>query len=184
MRVAIMKTNGYIDQKIDRALMNNGIKGDFIQKVTRQTINSYDAIIFSYKNNIPNITKVLEQISLEKKVLVVYINSTLSIGQFYNLLHDEFFTLINESRMDFELPSILQNSMKFIKKIRILNAKFTDVEEELNLLKTTNKAKMILMSKGLSEAESHKFIQRKAMELRTTKKNLVSLIIENKIDIP
>lgn len=183
MRVAIMKTNGYIDQKIERVLMNNGINGDSVQKVTRQTINSYDAIIFSHNNNIPNIAKVLEQIALEKKVLVVYINKILSIGHFYNLLQDEFFTIVNESTMDFELPSILHNSMKFIRKIRVLSEKFNEVEEELNLLKMTNKAKLILMNKGLSEDESHKYIQKKAMELRTTKKKLVSLIIENKIDI-
>jgi len=42
---------------------------------------------------------------------------------------------------------------------------------------------MILMNKGLNEADSHKFIVHKAMEMRLSKKKIVNLIIEEKIDL-
>jgi len=45
-----------------------------------------------------------------------------------------------------------------------------------------NNAKLILSKKGYSEAASHQFIQKKAMDLRLSKKMTANLIIENKID--
>ena len=43
--------------------------------------------------------------------------------------------------------------------------------------------KRILISKGLSEAESHKLIQKTAMNYRLSKSEAANLIIKNKIDI-
>ena len=183
MRVAIVKSNGYLDGRISRVLTNNNIKGDVISKVVRSTITEYDALIFSYQNNIPNIPKVLEQIVLEKRVQVVYVTNTLSIGQFYNLFDDLYFHYIKEENIDFLLPRMLETSMKYLKKIRILEEENKQVKEDLLLIKNTNKAKRILIQKGLSEAEAHRFIIDKAMSMRVSKKRLVNLIIENRIDI-
>ncbi len=183
MRAAIVKSGGYLDNIITRILHNNGINGDFITKVSRNTFVDYNVVIFTYQNNIPNISKVIEQITLEKKVQVIYISNTMNIGKFYNLGNEIFFSFIEERLIDVVLPNTIRMSGKFIKEVSTLTYELNIVQDELELIKTTNKAKRILIRKGLSEDESHKFIVNKAMELRIPKLKLANLIIENKIDI-
>lgn len=183
MRVAIIKGNGYLDGRISRILANNNINGDVITRVTRSTINEYNALIFTHQNQIPNLPKVLEQIVLEKRVQVLYITNTLSIGQFYNLFDDIFFNYIKEENIDFMIPRILEISRKYLSKITKLEEDSNRLKEDLSLYKNTSKAKRILIKKGLSEDESHRFIIDMAMTKRLSKKDIVNLIIENKIDI-
>ena len=71
MRAAIVKSGGHLDSVIKRILKNNGINDDFISQVNQQVLVKYDVIIFSYQNQIPNITKVIEQIALTKQVQVL-----------------------------------------------------------------------------------------------------------------
>lgn len=182
MRVAIIKNSGNMDTKIERILRSNKINGDFMNKFTRDSINMYDVIIFTYKNKVPNLPKVIEQIVLEKKILVVFINNTLSVGQFYNLLNDVFFCIVNDQTLDIELPIILKNNLKFIKEINLLNMEVNLLKNRLETMNLINIAKRILSKKGYSEADSHQLIQKKSMDLRLSKKATATLIIENKID--
>ncbi len=182
MRVAVIKNSGNMDTKIERILKNNEINGDFIEKFTRDSINMYDTIIFTYKNSIPNLSKVIEQIVLEKKILVIFINNKLSVGQFYNVLNDLYFSIVNEQTLDVELPNMLSNTKKYLNEINLLNSEVKQLKEQLNTINLINNAKRILSNKGFSEAESHQFIQRKSMDLRLSKKMTAELIIKNKID--
>ena len=183
MRVAVIKSNGYIDTRIEKLLSFNKIKGDFITRFTRNSLKMYDTVIFTYKNNIPNLPKVLESIVLEQKIFVIYVNSTLSTGEFYNVLNNLYFSMINIQNLEIEFISVLNNSLKYIREINSYKLKNEQLINELDTIKLVNKAKTVLISKGLSEADSHKFIQRKAMDLRLSKKQTANLIIENKIDI-
>ncbi len=183
MRVIIISSDGYLDKRIQRILKQSGINGDIKNKLTRNMLNLYDYIVFSYKNKIPNLPKLIESIVLERKMLVIYINNKTSIGSFYNILNDMYFIMLNEMSLEIELPITLKTTTKYIKRITQLQIENTDLSIRLTTLKLTNKAKRILIKKGLSEDESHQFIQKKAMDLRITKRKLVNLIIENKIDI-
>ena len=183
MRVAVIRSNGYIDTRIEKLLSFNKIKGDFITRFTRNSLKMYDTVIFTYKNNIPNLPKVLESIVLEQKIFVIYVNSTLSTGEFYNVLNNLYFSMINIQNLEIEFISVLNNSLKYIREINSYKLKNEQLINELDTIKLVNKAKTVLISKGLSEADSHKFIQRKAMNLRLSKKQTANLIIENKIDI-
>jgi response regulator NasT len=183
MKVAIIKSGGYLDQRVLRLLGEYDINGDIITKLTRNVITDYDAVIFSYQCSISNMPKLFEQIVLEKRIQVVYITNTLSIGQFYNVVHDLYFNYVQEHKIDLILSTILRHTNKYLKQVAILRDKNDGLKEELKTLKLTNKAKRILINKGLSEEESHQFIIQKAMDLRVSKKRLVNLIIENKIDI-
>ena len=183
MRVAIIKSGGYLDSRISRVLANNNIKGDIISKVTRSTLIEYDTLIFTYQYQIPNMPKVLEQITLEKRVHVIYVSNTLSIGQFYNLFEDVFFNYIKEENVESVLPKLVEITKKYINRISRLEVQVMSVKEDLSSLKKTKKAKRILIQKGLSEEDAHRLIIDKSMTMRMSKKEIVNLIIENKIDI-
>lgn len=182
MRVAIMKSDGSIDSKIKRVLMQNKIDGDFIKKWSTNSSGQFDVIIFSHQNKIQNLPKIIESIVLQEKILVLYINNTLSVGQFYNVLKDKYFNVINEQFLDIELPCIIDISVKYLSEINCLQMEKSALSKQINDIQMTNFAKRILIEKGYTEADSHKFIQKKAMDLRKSRESIVNLIIENKID--
>jgi len=182
MRVAVIATNGHFDKQILRLVTKNNINGDIQPRITPQVIQSYDCLILSYKNEMPNMPIVLEQIVLEQKCSIIYITNTTSIGQFYNVYHDLFMNFVNEITMEVELPVTIKYIQKFMKQIQILQTENEELQDRLETLQLTNKAKRILMKKGLSEENSHQFIQQKSMDLRKSKKQVVNLIIKNKID--
>ncbi len=183
MRVAVIKSNEYIDKKINKILIFNEIKGDFITKFTINSLNKYDVVIFTYKNNIPNLPKVLESIVLEQKIFVLYINNIVAIGEFYNILDNLYFSIIDENNIETEVLSILNNSLKYIVEMNKYKIENEQLKDQLKSIKLVNKAKSILMIKGFSEVKAHKYIQKKAMDLRLSKLETANLIIENKIDI-
>jgi response regulator NasT len=182
MRVGIIKSNGNIDNRIERVLVQNKIKGDFIHKFSRSLVNQYDVLIFTYQNNISNLPKVIESLVLEQKTLILYIHNTLSVGQFYNVLYDQYFNVVNEQFLDIEIPNFINIACKYLMEIIRLKNENQDLNKQINAIKMANFAKRILMEKGYSEADSHKFIQKKAMDLRKSRQSIVNLIIENKID--
>lgn len=182
MRVAIIKSGEHIDMKIERILNANKIDGDFIEKFNYNSFNLYDSVIFTYKNNIPNLPKVIEQIVLENRVIVIFINNTFSIGKFYNVLNNLYFNIINEQTLDIELLSILYSSNRYISEINRLKNENSSLKEQIETINLTNFAKRILMNKGLNEAESHQFIQKMSMNLRLSKRMTVLRIIENNVD--
>jgi hypothetical protein len=182
MRVAVIKNSGNMDIKIDRILKDNKINGDFIEKFTTNSIKKYDTIIFTYQNKILNLSKVIEHVVLEKNILVIFINNKLSVGQFYNVLNNLYFSIVTEQSLDVELPSVLHISEKYLKGIFNLNSEIFRLKEQINTINLINKAKVILSGKGYNEAVSHKLIQKKAMDLRLSKKMTAELIIKNKID--
>ena len=183
MKIAIVKSNGIVDKRIERVLVSNKIKGDFVDKVTRNIVINYDYVVFSQHNSLPNLPKVIERVVLEKKAIVLLVNRTLNIGHFYNVMNDNRFHIINEQSLEQELILTINIASKYNGLIQNLSNDNLKLKSRVNLLENTNKAKRILISKGLSEAESHNIIQKKAMDMRISKNEMVSLIIENKIDI-
>lgn len=183
MRVAIVACNGHLDQQLKRTLSAHGINGDIVTSITKRVMNDYGCIVLSSHNEIPNLPILVEQLVLQQTTHVVFISRTPSIGQFYNVLNDMFFHIIQEWVMDVELPLLIQTIQKFHKPYQQLQQKHDDIQEQLDTMKLTTKAKNILMKRGYSEEEAHQFIQKKAMDMRVSKKHLVNLIIKNKIDI-
>lgn len=182
MRVAILRSNGYLDQKVGRLLDQLQINGDLVDRVTRREIEHYDYFIASYQHKIPNMPVVLERLVLEQRIHVMYITNTPSIGQFHALYGDKYFHLLDETRLDIELPLTIRLVTKYMNEIQYLTAQLLTTKEKLDTLKQTNKAKKVLMENGYTEPEAHQFIQQKAMTMRISKHRLVNLIIENKID--
>ena len=183
MRVAILAGNGTLDRQRKRILENNHINGDIIASIHKRTLQNYDILIVSPTNDIPNLPVVIEQIVVTKQVQVIYIGKTTSIGQFYNVMNDPFFHLVQDWTVDVELPLLVRTIAKFQRRLNHLTTTNTKLEERLETINMTNKAKKILMTKGMTEEEAHQFIQKQAMDLRISKKRYVNLIIKNKIDI-
>jgi len=183
MKIAIIGNNSNIIKRVERVLAQYKIKGDILDKTNLSGISTYNFVVIHQENALLNESKLIEQIILNTDVSVLLINKTLNIGQYYNVLNDLRFGFISKINLEAELEYHLKYTSKYLNFIKNLEHKNKRLKDDLDLLKLTNKAKRVLMSKGLSEEESHQFIQKKAMDMRVPKKKLVNLIIENKIDI-
>jgi response regulator NasT len=183
MRVAMVATGGYLDKQLSRILISNGIKGDTVTSITRRVIDDYGIVVLSSNNEIPNLPVLIERLVLEQKVHVVFINKTSSIGQFYNVMNDMYFHLIQEYTCDVEFPLLVRTLEKIHNPYARLEKERDEYKDRLDTIQLTNKAKRILMNNGYTEEDAHQFIQKTAMDKRISKKRLVSLIIQNKIDI-
>ncbi|MEC9484704.1 MAG: hypothetical protein UMR38_02365 [Candidatus Izemoplasma sp.] len=182
MRLAIYNSKGPAFQKIVRFLRQKGYKINIIKQVTSHTIKNHEILIFHEELQIPNLIKVIEQIVLEQSILVLYAHEGKTLHRFYNVQHHPFFIDINIKSLHIEWDYKVVLAMKYIKTLMQNYQEIDNIKSELSALKMEVKAKRFLMNKGLSEAESHRFIQRKAMQLRKSKKDVVNLIIENEID--
>lgn len=183
MRLGIYETKGVLYDQVISFLKRNNIGVNPIKRVTSHTLTLYEAIIFTEGNSIPNLAKVIEQIVLEEHVAVIYVHSGQWMNQLYNMMNNPFFIEVNYNQMELLFKQKIELSLKYIKLIKQKNKQIETITENYTELKNEIKAKRILMNKGLSEEESHKLIQAKAMQLRKQKKDVVNLIIRNKIDL-
>lgn len=182
MRVAIISTGGYLDKRIVRLLSQHGINGDVVNRINRQTLRQYDALIASDKLDIPNLPVVLERIILEQTTQVVYITNSTAIGHLHSVYGDIRFHIVNETTMDVELPLALTLIGKFDRALRTLVKERDQAQDQLETMRLTNRAKRVLIDRGYSEEAAHQFIQKEAMDRRLSKRQIVNLIIEEKID--
>lgn len=183
MRLGIYETKGPIYDQVLSYLKRSNIGVTPIKRVTSHTLTLYEAIIFTEDNPVPNIARVIEQIILEQQVAIIYIHNGQWMSHLYNMLHNPFFIELNHKQLELLFYHKVDLSLKYIQMIRQKNNELEVVNEKYNDLKNEIKAKRILMDRGLSEKESHKLIQAKAMKLRKQKKDIVNLIIRNRIDL-
>lgn len=183
MRLGIYETKGVIYDQVTSYLKRNNIGVNPIRRVTAHTLTLYEAIIFTEDNNVPNLTKVIEQVILEQHAAVIYVHTGQWMSHLYNMMHNPFFIEINHKQLDLMFNPKINLSLKYIQLIKVKNKELEKITSDYNDLKNELKAKRLLIKKGLDEEESHRFIQDKAMQLRKPKKDIVNLIIRNKIDL-
>ena len=183
MRAAIIATGGHLDRQILRTLLTHGINGDIVSAITKRVIDEYGCVILSDHLKIPNLPVAVERLILEQSIHVIYIAQNPSIGPYYSVMNDMYFHHIQQFSIEVELPLLLRTIDKFDKPLQHMKNRHDEMQQKYDTIQLTNKAKRILIERGYSEEDAHQFIQKTAMDMRVSKKKLVSLIIENKIDI-
>jgi response regulator NasT len=183
MRVCVFEQQGSLTAQLLRILTENGIKGDVVKTIRLSLIDEYDVIIFSERHEIPSLYTTIEQLVLSKKIHVVFISETHSLGKIHKLMNDFRFHRINKLLMNAELPMLLTTIQKYSTYIMSIEQKTIETQQLLTELELISKAKFYLMDRGMSEKEAHMYIRKKAMDLRKTKSSVANLIIQNRIDI-
>jgi response regulator NasT len=75
------------------------------------------------------------------------------------------------------LPTIEMAASRFA-EIVALEAEITDLSERLETRKVVERAKGLLMEQGMSEPEAFRWIQRTAMDRRTSMKSIAAAVLE------
>ncbi len=183
MKICIFNGHTNLTNNLLRILMENGVKTDIFKKVKFSVIENYDAVIFVEHSKIDKMYTLMEQFVLTKKIHVIFIASTESLGKIQKICSDFYFHRINRQILGVELPMLLRTIRKQNKYILALKTEISNLQKKIHEHETISKAKYLLMEKGMKESSAHMFIQRKAMDLRKSKYIIANLIIQNKIDI-
>lgn len=183
MNVAILQGPEQLNKQLLRSLQSHQIKGDLISQINKIVLIRYDFLIVSSEQRPKIPSRVLEQIVLEKQIVLVYIHHQSNITDLHNLINDPYFLLVSKVSVIETLPSILLTIFKWQREVRVLKRELKETSLKLMDIQNNLKAKRILIKKGLSEIDAHNWIQKAAMDKRCKKSDIVNLIIEEKIDI-
>ena len=75
--------------------------------------------------------------------------------------------------------SALQVTKVFHSKLQLMQAKNNKLQQQIKDIRIVNRAKYILISiMGMSEDEAHKYIERQAMDTRTSKREIAENILK------
>jgi response regulator NasT len=182
MKVAILQGTDILSKQLLRSLLSNQIKGDLITRIDNRTLMTYDFIVVHHDAKASMPVRVLEQIVLQKQAVLVYLHHQENLNHLYNLTHDPYFLAVSKVDVVQALPGLLWTIDKWRKETTILKRELDRTIKRYLELKSTAKAKRILMRQGMTEEDAHNWIQKEAMDKRCKKIDVVNLIIEENID--
>lgn len=110
--------------------------------------------------------------------IVIYISDSLEYGLLYNVLDNPSFFLLSVDGI-----KALNNIVKYMLNVRKKHEKSLEeirrLKDKAESMTLTQEAKLILIKeKNYQEEQAHKYIIKKAMELRKTKAEIAKMIIE------
>jgi response regulator NasT len=165
--------------RIERLLLTKNRPYD-IQKspIKKDELLRYEVIIIHSSWRLSNVFSFIENIVLSKTIPVIYITSLINIAPFIKILDSGYFSMIDENKIDIELPLTLSLLFKFINEYNRMNLENKKIIIEYEQKRMIDHCKGILMNQGLSEEEAHRFIQKRAMDMHISKYDVCMQIIK------
>lgn len=123
-------------------------------------------------------SQALDILVNRKGCLVVYISQNVEYGLLHNVYNEPNFLALKEEGIG-GLVEVLAYARKMLDKLEMEKARYQRLEKEMLDREDIRLAKLVLMKeKGFTESEAHKFITKRAMELRKTKGQIARMIKE------
>ncbi len=175
MRVGVIKTTSSLDKNIVTLLKRTNIPYQIITRNTLAVYSQFDFIIFSTDSEVSNLFGLME------KTLLYEVSSVLFVYKGYHNYHSledyRNFVSIDINISELHLTKQLKYHYKMAKHIDYLVDQNNKLESKLKTKMLVEKAKRILIEQGLTEEEAYNYIRVRAMENRTTKKNVAQTIL-------
>ena len=170
--------------RIERLLLTKNRPYD-IQKspIKKDELLLYEVIIIHSSWRLSNVFSFIENIVLSKTIPIIYITSLINIAPFCKISDSPFFALIDEIKLDVELPITLSLLIKFRAEFERLNLETKKMINENEQKRMMEQCKSILMNQGLSEKEAHRFILKSAMDSHISKFDVCMQIIKKNNEI-
>ena len=122
---------------------------------------------------------LLDYFITHKIIPIIYVNTNINLGQFYNLTNDLFFIVVEISKVEHTLSHTISIMLKVEREYRLLLKKIIKLENKIYDDKLVTAAKRLLMEiKQMSEEEAYKYIQDEAMKSRVSKGIIAKQILE------
>jgi len=158
----------------------------FVTEITKNPIkteelNKYDIVIIHSSYRIANLFGFIENLVLKNIVPVIYLSMNPHVGLIQRLNQYANFTIIDEIKMDAELPLAVVLHGKFVQKTKILEAENKKLKVKSQNEKTLLGCKNYLITTGLSEDEAHHKIIKLAMDNKINKYQMADRILKEKL---
>ena len=139
-------------------------------------LNSLADVILIHQSFMKNYT-LLHQLVATNRFLIIYLSKKNEAGSLYSIMNNSRFYLLNDLKYYCinEIIELMLRDIDFISSLEAERDRYKDAVEEEKWIK---KAKVMLLKKGYTEAEAYKFILKKSMDERITKKIAAKKIIE------
>ncbi len=146
------------------------------QNVFSFCINSGPDIILIHSSFLSNYI-IFDQLLFTKRFLIIYLSSKNETGFLYSIMNNPRFCLLNDLKYNCinEIIELMIRNTDHISSLEAERDRYKEIVEEEKWIK---KAKVLLLKNGYTEAEAYKFILKKSMDERITKKIAAKKIIE------
>ena len=149
---------------------------DSSQNIFSFCLNSGADVILIHSSFLGNYT-IFDQLLFTKRFQIIFLSCKNETGFLYSIMNNPRFYLLNDLKY-YCINEIIELMLRDIDLISSLEAERDRYKDAVEEEKWIKKAKVMLLKKGYTEAEAYKFILKKSMDERITKKIAAKKIIE------
>jgi hypothetical protein len=165
--------------RIERLLFAKNLAFD-IQKspIKKDELFRYEIIIIHSSWRLANVFSFIENIVLSKTIPVLYVTSLINIAPFTKIKDHPYFSIIEEGKLDTELPIAITLMKKFASEMEKLQTENNKIKNKEELSKLMESCKKVLINQGMTEDTAHKYILKRAMDDQISKYDSCLRIIQ------
>ncbi len=164
IKILVCINDGLLKLRINRILSEKNYSFTLTNKpIRRDDLIRYDLIIIHSSYKLANLYNFIENAVIQKLATIFYVTTNINSSPFGKFKEHTNLVYIDENKMDVELAISISLYEKYniqIEKLSSENIKLSKSLKEKNLM---NKCKRLLMKKGYSEEEAHRYILKYAM---------------------
>lgn len=178
--ILICINDGLLKLRINRILSEKNYAFQITDKpIKRDDLVKYDFVIIHTSYRLSNLYNFIQNAIIQEICNIIYITSNINMNPFNKLNEHTNLVLVDENKMDIELPlsiNLLDKYSKQINKLSKENKKLSKKIEENTII---NNCKRFLIKKGFSEEEAHKHILQYAMNNHIDKIEACNRLLTN-----
>lgn len=137
--------------------------------VKRADLIQYDMTWIHSTYHLTDLFHFIENAVLQQVTTIVYITTNVNSNPFRRFHEHPNLIFVDEHKMDIELVAVIQMFEKYTKQIKQLTKENQTLSKQLEENTLMNRCKRILIQRGYSEEEAHKYIQKYAMDNHISK---------------
>jgi hypothetical protein len=181
--ILVLVNDGFFEARIQRILSEKGYSFVVAKHLIRSDeARMYRQIIIHASYRITHLFGFIENLILHEKIPIILLCSSVYMGQWRKLNQYLGFSLIDEMKMDAELPLLLSTTDKYAKQMQALMQENKELRNRVGQEKMFNECKNRLIAHGMSEDEAHRYIIKRAMDEKQNKYVMAQKIFQELCD--
>ncbi len=181
-KILVCVEDGLLSIRIKRFLTERRFDTEITKNpVKTEELQMYDIVIIHSSYRISNLFGFIENLVLKNVISVIYLSLNPHGGLLQRLNQYANFTIIDEIKMDAELPLAISLHDKFEQKTKALEAENKKLRVKFQNDQAFLECKNYLISKGLTEEEAHRKILKLAMDNKISKYQMANRILKEKL---
>jgi hypothetical protein len=180
-KILVCAEDGLSIIRIERLLSAKNIDFELSRTpIRRDDLFLYSILIIHTSWRLANIYQFIENAVITKNIPIIYVSPKKTIAPFVNIMNNSFFAIVDEDKIDGELPVTIDLMRKFSSELKKLELENRKIQNQMELEKLMILCKNLLMEEGLSENDAHQLILKQAMNDHISKYDACQKILSKK----